>query len=75
MPKFRRDTHIMKNATCTNCGNTSDENGWILVRYSVHEFNGYWCSDCYSKVALDGFDNPKNPEELVLVLLNRKDIL
>ncbi len=54
---------------CACCGTVSKQSGWFLSGY--HGITGYYCANCYSKVAHDSYGNPVNPEEYMFVLLKQ----
>lgn len=57
-------------STCTGCDTAVKlEKGqwWHLTNY--FGFSGFFCPKCYDKVSHDGYDQPKNPKEYLLMLV------
>ena len=61
------------NETCVHCKKANKSNScgqfWYLKDY--FKMNGLWCSKCYDLIAHDGYDNPKNPTEYLMILLKQ----
>lgn len=55
---------------CACCNKVDDRSGWWLTDY--HGISGYYCPDCYNKVAHDSYGNPTNPTEYMFVLLKQR---
>jgi len=51
---------------CDFCPN---ENRKDFGLRNYHGFSGQMCGECYSKIAHDGFNNPKDPKEFLLMVL------
>ena len=59
------------NDTCVNCRDIKAKGQfWFLKNY--HGLHGTWCSKCYDLIAHDGYDNPKNPTEYLMILLKQE---
>jgi len=60
--------------SCKNCGKENHDEGgaswWHLTGY--FGIFGYFCPDCFSKVAHDSSRNPENPKEYKMIAVKQQ---
>ena len=59
---------------CNFCHNPvgAHAQAWALQNYGPAKFTGFCCGDCFDKIGLDPWGNPKQPEEYLLAILKYK---